>query len=157
MLWHVQDWYKAPHLFPSAIEQWRNAEEKHHDDRTPPYGAPVYYEGGKYGHIAIYVGDGKVRSTDAGGSGKVATVPLDWFKNNWGYEYLGWTGDIGGQPIDFDGGDDVALSDKDIKAIAKAVWQFQIADESGMDDGKPVKNDTDSALSFLKIIRKKVS
>lgn len=152
-LWHCQDWYQSPHYFPSAIEQWRNAKEKHHGDRTPPYGAPVYYEGGKYGHIAIYVGDGMVRSTDAGGAGKVATVPLDWFKAHWGYSYLGWTGDIGGKSIEFDGGD-VALSDKDIQKIAKAVWAFQITDPTGMDNGKPVKDDKDNASTMIKNIRR---
>lgn len=100
-LWHVQDAFGSPHLYPSAIEQWKRARKRHKGDRTPRYGAPVFYEGGKHGHVAIYVGNGRVRSTDAGGAGKMATVPLDWFAQHWGYTYLGWTEDIGGAMINF--------------------------------------------------------
>ena len=152
-LWETQEAFQTNHWYPSAIEQWNNARDKHPGDRTPPYGAPVYWRGGKYGHIAIYVGDGMVRSTDAGGAGRMGTVPIDWFKSHWGYDYLGWTGDIGGKKITFDGGD-MALSDSDIKKIAKAVWAFQIKDPTGMDDGKPVKDDTDNASTVLKNIRR---
>jgi hypothetical protein len=100
-LWHVQDAFLTNHWYPSAIEQWRNAAKKHAGDRTPPIGAPVYWGGSRYGHIAIYVGNGMVRSTDAGGPGRMGTVPIDWFKSHWGLDYLGWTGDIGGKDIDF--------------------------------------------------------
>lgn len=100
-LWHVQDAFQTNHWYPSAIEQWRGATKKHAGDRTPPIGAPVYWGGSKYGHIAIYIGNGQVRSTDAGGRGQMASVPIDWFKTNWGLDYLGWTEDIGGQDIDF--------------------------------------------------------
>ena len=101
-LWHVQDAFGSPHMYPNAITQWHQAKHKHPGDRTPQVGAPVCYRGGQHGHIAIYVGDGKVRSTDAGGRGRMATVPLNWFAGAWGYEYLGWIGDIGGRNIDFD-------------------------------------------------------
>lgn len=101
-LWHVQDAFQSPHMYVNAITQWYQAKHKHFGDRTPPVGAPVYFKGGRHGHVAIYVGGGKVRSTDAGGSGKMATVSIDWFLRNWGYTYLGWTEDIGGENIDFD-------------------------------------------------------
>lgn len=32
----------------------------------------------------------------------MATVPIEWFKRAWGYEYLGWSEDLGGKDIDFD-------------------------------------------------------
>lgn len=101
-LWHVQEAFDSPHMYPNAITQWHQAEHKHPGDKTPPVGAPVCYKGGKHGHIAIYVGNGKVRSTDVGGRGRMGTVPLNWFAGAWGYEYLGWIGDIGGRNIDFD-------------------------------------------------------
>ncbi len=101
-LWHVQDAFLSPHMYRNAISQWHAANDKHPGDRTPKYGAPVYFAGGQHGHVAMYVGNGKVRSTDAGGAGKMATVTIDWFQRHWGYHYLGWTGDIGGQKIDFD-------------------------------------------------------
>ncbi len=101
-LFEVQSAFAGGHMYPSAINQWYNAKHKHHGDRTPPVGAPVYFSGGQYGHIAIYVGDGRVRSTDAGGAGRMATVSIGWFATHWGYNYLGWTGDIANRQIDFD-------------------------------------------------------
>ncbi len=101
-LYEVQAAFRSPHMFPSAINQWVNANHKHYRDRTPPIGAPVYFQGGKYGHIAIYIGGGRVRSTDVGGAGRMGTCSIDWFRTHWGYTYLGWSGDIAEQNIDFD-------------------------------------------------------
>ena len=110
-LWHVQDAFLAPHVQPNAISQWRASKKKHSGGRTPRLGAPVFYEGGQHGHVAIYVGNGRVRSTDAGGSGRMATVSLNWFASAWGYKYLGWTGDIGGRDIEFVERVDVKVSE----------------------------------------------
>lgn len=87
-----------------AIDGWNGSPMKH-TDRSPQIGAPVYYSaaGSGYtagaGHVALYVGGGMIRSTDAGGFGINATVPLDWPERNWGRRMLGWTGDILGHPL----------------------------------------------------------
>lgn len=101
-LWECQEIYPTNHWYPSAWEQWQNAAKKHTGKKGIPIGAPCYYKGGKYGHIVLYMGDGKVRSTDAGGRGKMATVPLEWFQSAWGYTFVGWSEDLGGKDIDFD-------------------------------------------------------
>ena len=106
----VQACYESGHAYPSAISQWDNAKTRHKNDRTPPIGAPVFWRGGKYGHVAIYVGNGKVRSTDAGGRGIMGTVSLDWFARAWGYTYVGWTGDLAGRKIEFTDTIDVYVS-----------------------------------------------
>ncbi len=100
-LWECQEIYPTNHWYPSAWSQWHNAKKKH-TNKNAPVGAPMYYKGGKHGHIVLYVGDGMVRSTDAGGPGKMGTVPIEWFKRAWGYEYLGWSEDLGGKDIQFD-------------------------------------------------------
>lgn len=100
-LWECQEIYPTNHWYPNAIGQWHNAKKKH-TNKNAPVGAPMYYKGGKHGHIVLYVGDGMVRSTDAGGPGKMGTVPIEWFKRAWGYEYLGWSEDLGGKDIQFD-------------------------------------------------------
>lgn len=97
-LWTVQEWYQAPHEFPSAIAQWEGAREKHAGDRNPPVGVPVYYSGGKSGHIALSTGHG-IRSTDALTPGHVAEVDLDWPLREWGHQYVGWSADLGGLAI----------------------------------------------------------
>jgi hypothetical protein len=51
--WVVTVW-QAPSIgCPDAITSWEWATQKHPNDRNPPVGAPVYYRGGNYGHIAI--------------------------------------------------------------------------------------------------------
>ena len=64
-----------------------------HTDRRPPRGAIVFYSGGSRdnGHAAVSLSAGMERSTDAGGRGVPATVPLDWPEREWGLTYVGWT------------------------------------------------------------------
>ena len=77
---------KAPRgtIVPAAgcEDGWKSepAKYKHPGDRNPPRGVPVSYLGGSHdnGHRAVSLGNGKIRSTDAGGRGVIATVPLDW-------------------------------------------------------------------------------
>lgn len=88
-----------------AIDGWNASPMKHAGDRNPPVGALVYYSAATSGatagdgHVAIVVAPGTIRSSDAGGYGINATVPLDWPERNWGRRYLGWTGDVLGHPI----------------------------------------------------------
>lgn len=85
-----------------AVDGWKSEPvSKRHTGRNPPRGTPVAWSGGSNGngHRAISLGNGKIRSTDAGGSGKVATVDLGWVEKNWGLRYLGWSETISGQQI----------------------------------------------------------
>lgn len=89
--------WQVPSLYGSAIDAWNGADQKHPDDRTPPVGAPCYYRGNQYGHVVIATGGGKVaRSTDCTSTNDISEVDVSWFETNWGYEYLGWTGDLNG-------------------------------------------------------------
>jgi hypothetical protein len=83
-------------MYGDAATAWRNTNDRYPGDRNPPRGSMVYWSGGShgYGHIAVSVGGGKVRSTDAGGKGRVATVGIDWPTNNWGLPYAGWAWDV---------------------------------------------------------------
>ena len=78
-----------------AEDGWKSepAKYRHPGDRNPPAGVPVSYGGGSNdnGHRAISLGHGMIRSTDAGGRGRVATVPLEWPERAWGLVYLGWS------------------------------------------------------------------
>lgn len=89
-------WAAIPARYPDAATAWRNANDKHRD-KNPPRGAAVYWVGGSrgFGHIAISLGKHKVRSTDAGGSGRVATRTIGWFGRHWpSLKYAGWAWDI---------------------------------------------------------------
>lgn len=101
-------------LYGSAIDAWEGAREKHKGDRNPPVGAPCYYSGGKYGHAVVSRGGGRIRSTDSPTTGQVNDQALDWPERNWGFKYLGWTGDINGVdcPNLGEEEDDMDLNDK---------------------------------------------
>lgn len=100
-LMYVRTWLEIGSRYGSAIEAWVGAREKHRGDRTPPRGAPVFYSGGQYGHIALSLGNGKIRNTDSPRAGTVSTVDLDYPERYWGKHYLGWTGDLNGVNIPF--------------------------------------------------------
>lgn len=89
-------WAGIDSRYPDATTAWKNTNDRYPGNRNPPRGSAVYWTGGShgYGHIAISLGGGKIRSTDAGGSGRVATVNLDWVEKNWGLPYAGWAWDI---------------------------------------------------------------
>lgn len=106
--------YKAPSVgdwdgdgSADAEDGWKSEPAKwRHTDRKPPRGTPIAWAGGPNdnGHRAISLGPNskgvyKIRSTDAGGRGKVATVDLDWVEREWGLRYLGWSESISGQLI----------------------------------------------------------
>lgn len=101
--------------YGDAATAWRNTNDPHPGDRNPPRGAMAYWTGGAngYGHIAPSVGGGKVRSTDSGGAGQVATVDVGWPERAWGLTYAGWAWDVNEVTIPHDtGGDeDVELGD----------------------------------------------
>lgn len=125
--------WEVPSLYGSAIEAWHGAREKHPGDRTPPNGAPVYYEGGQYGHAVIFC-HGGIRSTDCQSGGRVSDTDLDWPVRNWGYRYLGWTGDINGVDLPLGGADTDEPKDDDMpeyvhmaldgKTLQGGQWSF---------------------------------
>jgi hypothetical protein len=111
-------------LYPDAATAWRYAVHRHKGDRQPPRGAMTYWLGGShgYGHIAVAVGDGLVRSTDAGGAGRVATVDVGWFETHWGLPYAGWADNV--NDVIIPGvGDEMNESDWDrMEQLVQSVW-----------------------------------
>lgn len=102
-LQQVRLWCGIGARYGDAATAWHNANDRH-TDRKPPRGSAVYWTGGSrgYGHIALSVEGGgtpKIRSTDAGGAGRVATVDIGWFERNWGLHYAGWAWNINEQNI----------------------------------------------------------
>jgi hypothetical protein len=93
-------WLGIGAFWPDAATAWRMNMAKR-TDRNPPRGAPVFWLGGSkgYGHIALSLGAGRVRSTDAGGRGVVATRPLGWVEDTWGQTYAGWSTVLNGVEI----------------------------------------------------------
>jgi len=120
-------------LYSDASTAWRNTNDRHPGDKNVPRGAMAYWTGGShgYGHIAVGVGGGKVRSTDAGGSGKVATVSIDWFAQHWGLPYAGWAWDVNEVTIPHEepsemNSDDWKKMQQMIDDAVKKVWSSQM-------------------------------
>ena len=90
----------APHSFglPDANAAY-NRSKNRRGDQSPPAGAPVYWAGGKHGHIAISMGNGTVRSTDWPAKGQVGDVSIPRITSAWGITYRGWSTDFAGVPI----------------------------------------------------------
>jgi hypothetical protein len=82
----------------SAAEQWRQmvaTNNAHVGDRRPPRGALLFWDTGRpYGHVAVYVGAGRIVSNDIGdaasGEGGVYLVNFGLIESKWGATYLGW-------------------------------------------------------------------
>ncbi|HMT68904.1 MAG TPA: hypothetical protein PKD16_02015 [Saprospiraceae bacterium] len=105
----TRGWFNAPSVgdfdgdgAADAEDGWKSEPvSARHSDRNPPAGVPVSYLGGSRdnGHRAISLGGGRIRSTDAGGSGVTATVDLAWPERAWGLKYVGWSETIDGIQI----------------------------------------------------------
>ncbi|MDJ0345562.1 peptidase M23 [Streptomyces sp. H10-C2] len=78
---------------PYAIDHYKEmpAAMKHDKDRNPPPGALMYWEtGSRAGHVALYLGDGKIASNDIERPGFIDVVPATDIETKWGATYVGW-------------------------------------------------------------------
>lgn len=98
----VQEWWQSGHSFPDAWAQWMGTVQ--HRDGNPPIGAPVFFSGGKHGHVAIYAGNGLIRSTDWPSAGKTGNVPLMTLATQWHKPYVGWGSTLNNRQLRFDVG-----------------------------------------------------
>jgi hypothetical protein len=109
-LQQCRTWANIPALHGTAAIAAAHAMNMHRD-RDIPRGAFAYWTGGSSGagHIAIGLGGGLLRSTDADGAGRVATRDLAWFDSNWpDLAYVGWADNVNGETVPGVGDDDMA-------------------------------------------------
>lgn len=94
-LQQVRTWAGIAAKYGTAAEAWAHTDHRI-NTTNPPRGSTVWWTGGSHGagHIATSLGNGKIRSTDAGGSGVVATVDLHWPETHWGLRWAGVSWDI---------------------------------------------------------------
>jgi hypothetical protein len=113
--WVRAEAWQIGSLYGSAIDAWYGAVDRHPGDRSPPLGAPLFYEGGQHGHIVIGVKANAepMRGTDMPSSGVVSESDLDWPVRNWGVKYLGWTGDLNGVDLPLESEDEMTPEDWD--------------------------------------------
>lgn len=114
-----------PARYPSAIAAWENApaSRRHEGDPHPPRGVPVFWRGGKYGHIAVSDGDGFCFSTDIKRRGRLDRVPISLIHARWGLTYLGWTSWLNGEVVNYSKSRVLraGMSGEDVKALQRAL------------------------------------
>ena len=88
-----QNAWGLPIKYASAIDAWNHVPKAHrHTDMSKaPIGAPVFFAGGLYGHVAMQSDRvGVLISTDAPSAGYIGKVRTEYFTTKWGKELLGW-------------------------------------------------------------------
>lgn len=90
-----------------AVDGWKSepTSARHPGDRNPPRGVPVAFSGGSkgFGHRAVSLGGGKIRSTDMTATGYkagvVGTTTIAQIEHSMRVTYLGWSDTITGVTI----------------------------------------------------------
>jgi hypothetical protein len=99
-----QNAWGLPVKYQSAIDAWNHVPKKHqHTDLSKiPVGAPIFLEGGSFGHVCLQSPRiGWVISTDAPTPDFIGEVPLNWFVTHWGKKVLGWASNYNDVDLDF--------------------------------------------------------
>lgn len=76
-----------------AIDHYRQMPSamKNDGDRNPPPGALMYWDTGqRAGHVAVYLGDGKIASNDISRPGYIDVVDATAPETKWSAKYVGW-------------------------------------------------------------------
>lgn len=93
--------YAIPSKYGDAAEAWDHAQHKHKTSSTSgiPYGVPIWFDSpeSSHGHVAVYVGDGRMITTHASTNTIGNDAVSQWI--GWGYRLLGWSDDINGVTI----------------------------------------------------------
>ncbi len=78
---------------------WQRAKHRHGTSSWAqvPIGAPVFFDrpSSRYGHVAIYVGGGKIATTHAS-TNRTGVDKISTWTGAYGYRMLGWTEDLNG-------------------------------------------------------------
>lgn len=85
-------------LWPDAETAWEEAEYRHRVTRLEdiPWGVPIWWINGRYGHVALYIGRGLCITTDYKESGRLCIARVDALASWCGGTFVGWTNDING-------------------------------------------------------------
>jgi hypothetical protein len=85
----------------------------------------------------IAAASGEMRSTDCTSANDISEVDVGWPERAWGYEYLGWTGDLNGVdlPLGGGGGDDPLANYDTDKELSSGVmhgheWAYKGEEEA---------------------------
>jgi hypothetical protein len=89
--------YEVASGYPTARIHWETMVSRglaKQGDKTPPLGALLFWDSGEFGHVATYIGNGRVvTNLVMNGKRNLFVVDADWYERN-GRKYLGWADPI---------------------------------------------------------------
>jgi hypothetical protein len=82
----------------SANDWWAAApaQHKHAWSAAPPLGAPVFFAGGRHGHIGLSDGRGGLWHTDGPTADRIGHTTINWPRDRWGFRNVGWASWLSG-------------------------------------------------------------
>jgi hypothetical protein len=97
--------YDLPGGWSEADVWWDSCpdEYKHPWSDAPPFGMPIYWRIGEYGHIALSNGDGTIYGTDLPTNDQIGHCSIDLPRTKWGAKPVGWANWLNGQVLPYDG------------------------------------------------------
>ena len=97
----VRSLYGVAALYPDAETAWERAERRHRTDNPAdiPWGVPVWWVNGRYGHVALSLGRGRCLTTDYVATGRLGVAPIAALAPWCGGRLVGWTNDLNGVDV----------------------------------------------------------
>lgn len=97
----IRSLYGVPPLWPDAETAWEQTERKHRtgDPDTIPWGVPVFWTNGGFGHIALSLGRGRCLTTDFVKTGQLGVAPISALGPWCGGHLAGWANDLNGVDV----------------------------------------------------------
>lgn len=97
----VRTAWGLPGMYADADTYWAAvpARHKHAWDNNPPKGAVVYWQIGKYGHVALSNGEGEIWGSDLPTQGLVGKTSIHTPRVKWGAKPVGWASWLNGRTL----------------------------------------------------------
>lgn len=95
-LMFVRQMWGVAALHPNAITAWDECPPEHRHSGTAPPGAPIVWEVGQHGHVAVALGHGVCWTTDLLRRGKVDCAASALVGTRWRARRLGWMSQLNG-------------------------------------------------------------
>lgn len=97
----IRSLFGVASLYPDAETAWENAEARHATSSSAdiPWGVPVWWVNGRYGHVALSLGKGRCLTTDYVETGRLGLAQISSLGPWCGGRLVGWSQDINGVTV----------------------------------------------------------
>lgn len=97
----IRSLYGVAALYPDAETAWEEADRKHRTTNPAeiPFGVPVFWTNGRYGHIVLSLGKGRALTTDYVETGELGVAPISALGSWCGGRLVGYSNDLNGVDV----------------------------------------------------------